>query len=80
MGDIAFYSHNQNCSGCVGTFEVKSEYLHLDIELPVNIQAFLVEAVDSETARDKGTTLIAFTHHLILKEKQRILKGCNRTC
>ena len=75
MGDIAFYSHNQNCSGCVGTFEVKSEYLHLDIELPVNIQAFLVEAVDSETARDKGTTLIAFTHHSDIKGKTADIEG-----
>ncbi|HNV01278.1 MAG TPA: hypothetical protein PKK60_02505 [archaeon] len=76
VGDVAFYSHNENCSGCSGKFAVESDYLSIEgMDLPVAIQAYLVEAVDSETAQEKGTTLIAFSHHSDIKGKTADIEG-----
>jgi hypothetical protein len=61
--DIAYYSHNENCSGCSLSVSSLGNYLQFSLDAPVNIKSFIVEAVDQETAREEGAALIAYTHH-----------------
>ncbi len=61
--DIAFYSHNENCSGCSVNIGSEQDYLRFNISSNVNLKSFIVEAVDSSTAEEKGTTLIAYAYN-----------------
>jgi len=73
--DVAFYSHNENCSGCSATPTMQDNYFTFTARMPTNIQAFLVEAVDPDTAQKSGTTLIAFAHHADIQGKTGDIKG-----
>ncbi len=73
--DIAFYSHNENCSGCTASINSKQDYLGFAIKAPVNISGFIVEAVDETTAKEEGTTLIAYVHHSNLKGATGEIQG-----
>ena len=73
--DIAFYSHNENCSGCTGNFDIENDYLTFVGNLPSSIQAFVVEAADKKTKEDGGTTLIAYTHHSNMKGQTGDIEG-----
>lgn len=59
--NIAFYSHNENCSGCTVGIKYSQDILSFDIYAPVNLKSFIVEATDSDTAAKEGSTLIAYT-------------------
>ncbi len=73
--DIAFYSHNENCSGCQTNFVSDGEYLGATISAPVSLKSFIVEAADSVTKAEEGTTLIAYTHHSNLDGKTPDIEG-----
>jgi hypothetical protein len=60
--DIAFYSHNENCSGCTMSVNNVQDNMRFDIYSPVNTKSFIVEAADQETVRTQGSTLIAYSH------------------
>ena len=74
--DVAFYSHNENCSGCSANLLYKNDYMNITgWKLPVMSQAFLVEAADAATVAAQGATLIAFTHHSDLQGKSGSIAG-----
>ncbi len=60
--NIAFYSHNENCSGCRLAINNSQSNLRFDVYAPVNIKSFIVEAADSETVKEDGSTIIFYTH------------------
>jgi hypothetical protein len=65
VGEVAFYSHNENCAGCTGQLNYENNYLILNgfRSESNNMQAFLLEATDEATKKKSGTTLISYTHH-----------------
>jgi len=76
VGEVAFYSHNENCSGCVAPLKYMNEYLILNgFNSRVNMQAFLIEANSAETKQKTGTTLISYTHHSDLQGKTGQIEG-----
>jgi hypothetical protein len=75
--DLAFYSHNENCSGCSGNLASKDDSIRLTLDAPVEIEAFIAEAADVGTAEKKGSTIIAYTHHSNLEGKSGQIEGGN---
>jgi hypothetical protein len=73
--DIAFYSHNENCSGCTVKINTKDQYLLFDFDTPSDTKSFIVEAVDVETAKEEGAALIAYAHHTNLSGKTGEIDG-----
>jgi hypothetical protein len=64
VGDVAFYSHNENCSGCVAPIVFKDNHLALSgFNAGINLQAFLIEASSAEQKAKTGSLLISYTHH-----------------
>jgi len=64
VGDVAFYSHNENCFGCSGPLVYKDNHLALSgFQSGVGMQAFLVEATSAEEKVKSGSLLISYTHH-----------------
>jgi hypothetical protein len=75
--DLVFYSHNENCSGCLGSISYAENNLQLAVSSPVEIEAFVAEAADSKMAGQKGSTIIAYTHHSDLDGKSGQIEGGN---
>ena len=74
--DLVFYSHNESCSGCNGNITLNEEnILRLTVSSPVEIDSFVAEATDSKTAGQKGSTIIAYTHHSDLAGKSGQIEG-----
>lgn len=73
--DVAFYSHNEGCSGCSGSFKLDGSYLNLSTISPVELQAFLVEAADETTKKETGTTLVSYAHHTNLSGETGSIEG-----
>jgi hypothetical protein len=73
--DIAFYSHNENCSGCRVNINKNESYLAFDFDTPDEIKSYVVEAVDAETAKEDGATIIAYAHHTNLSGKTGEIEG-----
>ncbi|MDD3083428.1 MAG: hypothetical protein PHP82_00195 [Candidatus ainarchaeum sp.] len=73
--NIAFYSHNENCSGCTMSINSNDDYSRFDIQSPVNIKSFIVEAIDPETIKEDGTTLIVYTHGSNIKGSTADIEG-----
>lgn len=59
---LAFYSHNENCSGCISNFDYDGENLTLGVNAGSKVDAFLVEATPADLADKRGSTIIAYTH------------------
>jgi hypothetical protein len=75
VGDLAVYTHNENCSDCSGTFTGENNYLGLGFRAGSNMQAFLLEAADEETKNKTGSVIISYTHHSDLKGKTGQIDG-----
>jgi len=76
VGDLAFYSHNENCSGCFVPIKYLDNYLVLDgFSAPVVMQAFMLEASTPEEKTKTGSTIISYTHHSDLKGKTGQVEG-----
>ncbi|MFA6269530.1 MAG: hypothetical protein WC652_06955, partial [archaeon] len=60
VGDVAFYSHNENCSGCSEDFTFSNGYLQMGLAAPVQLKAFFLEANTPEEKIKTGTTLISY--------------------
>ncbi|MFA5764030.1 MAG: hypothetical protein WC915_04415 [archaeon] len=73
--NIAFYSHNENCSGCSVKINANDQFLSFDFDTPTDIKSFIVEAVDAETAQKEGAALIAYAHHTDLSGKTGEIDG-----
>lgn len=73
--NIAFYSHNENCSGCSAGFNFIGNNLVVTIEAPSKIGAYIVEATPAEIAEQKGSTLIAYTHRSNLRGQDGKVPG-----
>ena len=76
VGDVAFYSHNENCAGCHVPIAYKDNYFKINgFGAGVNLQAFLLEAADEATKKKSGSTLISYTHHSDLSGKTTQIDG-----
>jgi hypothetical protein len=80
VGDVAFYSQNENCSGCFGKLNLyndsKGQYLVLNgFSAPVTLQAFLLEASTQEEKSEQGSTIISYAHHSSLQGKTGQVEG-----
>ncbi|MFA6065215.1 MAG: hypothetical protein WCW44_01380 [archaeon] len=76
VGDVAFYSHNENCSGCTVPIAYEDNYFKVNgFSSGVNMQAFLLEATDEATKKKSGSTLISYTHHSDLSGKTTQIDG-----
>jgi len=73
--DLAFYSHNENCSGCNLNLNMAEGYFGAVINAPVKVQGFLVEAADAAEKQKSGTALISFAHHADLSGKTADIDG-----
>jgi hypothetical protein len=67
--NIAFYSHNENCSGCSSNFSFNDDRLTFGTNAPSKIDAFIVEATPADLADKRGSTIIAYTHASNLEGK-----------
>ncbi len=64
VGDVAFYSHNENCFGCSGKLVYADNHLSLSgFRSSISMQAFLIEATTAEEKAKTGSLLISYTHH-----------------
>ncbi|MBT7241646.1 MAG: hypothetical protein HN878_04090, partial [Candidatus Diapherotrites archaeon] len=61
--DLAFYSHNENCSGCSMNLNMTEGYFSATIDAPTKMQGFLVEAAEASVKQKRGTALISYAHH-----------------
>jgi len=76
VNDVAFYSHNENCSGCVVPLSYDNEYFTLKgFNAGTNLQAFLVEASDEAQKSKEGSLLVSYTHHSNLSGKSSQIEG-----
>ncbi len=69
VGDVAFYSHNENCVDCTGSLVFKDNYFGINFIAATGMQAYLLEAANDETKKVSGTTLISYSHHSNLEGK-----------
>ena len=64
VGDVAFYSHNENCAGCSGSLVYSDSHLAFSgFQSGINMQAFLVEATTVDEKEKTGSLLVSYTHH-----------------
>ncbi len=66
--DLAFYSHNEECFGCVVPISYENNYFTVNgFNSPQRLQIFLVEAAEASVKKESGTTIVAYSHATDLK-------------
>ncbi len=76
VGDVAFYTHNENCVGCSGSLVFKDNHLAFSgFQSGINMQAFLVEAASAEEKAKTGSLLVSYTHHSDISGKSSDTEG-----
>ena len=73
--DLAFYSHNENCSGCKVNLSMTDDYFGAVIDAPSKMQGFLVEAADALEKQKSGTAIISYAHHADLEGSTADIEG-----
>ncbi len=74
--DIAFYSHNENCSGCTTPIIVKDNYFKVSgFVAPTEMKGFIVEALSTEQKKEDGTTIVSYAHHTNIEGKTTEVDG-----
>lgn len=69
VGDVAFYSHNENCSNCSGKFEYSDGFLAMSMYSGLKLDAFLVEASSADVKSKSGALLVSYAHHADISGK-----------
>lgn len=69
VGDVAFYSHNENCSNCSGKFSYSDGFLSMSMYSGLKLGAFLVEASSAEVKSKSGSLLVSYAHHADISGK-----------
>lgn len=76
VGDVALYSHNENCAGCTVPIVYSNNRIALSgIYSGINLQAFLVEATSEEEKAKTGSLLVSYTHHSDISGKSAGVEG-----